>query len=187
MDSAVAALEEVSFEEAVAEYSSHQPTAQAGGDLGWVPFNAPLPYISGDLDFFEDIHAAEPGTLFGPERTTLGLTLFKVTDKLEEGVKPFEEVRSSIEAALRPTYVNEYLYDTVFPALRETYEVEINEEAFLPSEDIGADSLMTMAQEIMATDPRRRWSISGYSPPAIPTTKDVTRPSSSSVSPTVSR
>lgn len=153
MDSAVAALEEVSFEEAVAEFSFHQPTAQAGGDLGWVPFNAPLPYISGDLDFYADIHTAEPGTLFGPERTTLGLALFKVTDKLEEGVKPFEEVRSSIEAALRPTYVNEYLYDTVFPALRVTYEVEINEEAFLPSENIGADSLMTMAQEIMATDP----------------------------------
>ncbi|HRW78884.1 MAG TPA: tetratricopeptide repeat protein, partial [Candidatus Sabulitectum sp.] len=99
------------------------------------------------------LHTAEPGTLFGPARTNQGLTLFMVTDRLEEGVKPLEEARESIEAALRPQMVNEYLYETIFPMLRERYQVEINEAAFLPSESIGPDSLMTLAQETMGTDP----------------------------------
>ncbi|HOP26032.1 MAG TPA: peptidyl-prolyl cis-trans isomerase [Candidatus Sabulitectum sp.] len=153
MDAALAAVEEGSFEDAVAEYSTHMPTAGSGGDLGWIPMNAPIPYISGDLDFFDSLHTAEPGTLFGPARTNQGLTLFMVTDRLEEGVKPLEEARESIEAALRPQMVNEYLYETIFPMLRERYQVEINEAAFLPSESIGPDSLMTLAQETMGTDP----------------------------------
>jgi len=153
MDASIAALDDLSFEEAVAEYSTHQPTVQTQGDLGWVPLNAPLPYISGEQNFYTGIYTAEPGTIMGPERTNLGLTLLKVTDSLEEGVKPLEEVRESIEAALRPAIVNEYLYDTVFPELRERYQVEINEDAFLPSVSIGADSLMTLAQETMGIDP----------------------------------
>ena len=154
MAEARAALDEMSFEDAVAAFSTHQPTVQTQGDLGWVPMNAPLPYISGELDITGDIYTSEPGTIFGPARTNLGLTLFKVTDVLEEGVKPLDEVRESIEATLRPNLVNEYLYETVFPELRERYEVEINEDAFLPSESIGADSLMTLAQETMGIDPQ---------------------------------
>ena len=153
MAEARAALDEMSFEDAVAAFSTHQPTVQTQGDLGWIPMNAPLPYISGELGIEGDIYTAEPGTVFGPSRTNLGFTLFKVTDSLEEGVKPLEEVRESIEAALRPNLVNEYLYGTVFPELREKYKVEINEDAFLPSESIGADSLMTLAQETMGIDP----------------------------------
>lgn len=153
MDQAIAALDGMEFEDAVTEFSTHQPTVQTQGDLGWIPLNTPLPYISGELEFGPEIYTAEPGAIFGPARTNLGLTLFKVTDRLEEGVKPLEEVRESIEAALRPGLVNEYLYETVFPELRERYDVEINEEAFLPSENIGADSLMTLAQETMGMDP----------------------------------
>lgn len=153
MEQAQASLSEITFEEAAEQFSTHQPTAQVQGDLGWIPMNAPLPYISGDLEYSDQIYTAEPGTLFGPARTNLGITLFKVTDLLEEGVKPLEESRESIEAALRPNLVNEYLYSTVFPALREKYEVEINEAAFLPSESIGPDSLMTLAQETMGMDP----------------------------------
>ena len=153
MDLALAAVEETSFEAAVAEYSTHQPTAAVSGDLGWIPVNAPIPYFPGDLEFAEELYAAEPGTIFGPAPTDQGLILLMVTDRLEEGVKPLEDARESIEAALRPNIVNEYLYETIFPQLRETYQVEINEDAFLPSEEIGADSLMTLAQETMATDP----------------------------------
>ncbi|PIE51834.1 hypothetical protein CSA37_09330 [Candidatus Fermentibacteria bacterium] len=147
------ALENQSFGETAIAMSVHEPTAEVEGDLGWIPMNAPVPYITGDYHFTADIHTADIGTLFGPVETNLGYTLIKVTDRLEEGVKPLEDVRESIEASLRPSVVNEYLYETVFPSLRETYEVEINEDAFLPSEAIGADSLMSLAQEIMGTDP----------------------------------
>lgn len=154
MNEVLAALEEgMTFADAATQFSTHLPTASMGGDLGWIPVNAPLPYIQGDIEFAEEMFTAEPGTIFGPVRTSIGVTLFKVTDKLEEGVKPLEEVRESIEAALRPGIVNDYLYNTVFPELREKYEVEINEDAFLPSISIGADSLMTMAQESMVADP----------------------------------
>ncbi|MCD4709092.1 MAG: peptidyl-prolyl cis-trans isomerase [Candidatus Sabulitectum sp.] len=154
MDEVLSALEQgMTFAEAAAQFSSHSPTAAQNGDLGWIPMNAPVPYISDDLDFAVEMFAAEPGSEFGPVRTNLGITLLRITDKLEEGVKPLEEVRESIQAALRPGIVNDYLYNTVFPQLRETYEVEINEDAFLPSESLGADSLMTLAQESMGTDP----------------------------------
>ncbi len=154
MDEVLAALEqEMTFADAASRFSNHSPTATLNGDLGWIPMNAPVPYISSDLDFAEEMFVAESGSEFGPVRTNLGISLFKVTDKLEEGVKPLEEVRESILAALRPGIVNDYLYNTVFPQLRETYEVEINENAFLPSESLGADSLMTLAQESMGIDP----------------------------------
>lgn len=153
MEAAHSSLDEITFEEAVTQYSIHQPTVQTQGDLGWVPMNAPLPYISGDIQFASDIYTAETGTLFGPVRTNQGITLFKVTGRLEEGVKPLDDVRESIVASLRPGIVNEYLYETVFPELRERYGVEINEDAFLPAENIGADSLMTLAQQTMGIDP----------------------------------
>ncbi|MCK5131353.1 MAG: peptidyl-prolyl cis-trans isomerase [Candidatus Sabulitectum sp.] len=154
MNEVLAALEQgMTFEDAASQFSSHSPTSANGGDLGWVPMNAPVPYILEDLEFAEEMYIAESGTEFGPVRTNLGVTLFKITDRLEDGVKPLSEVRESIQAALRPGIVNDYLYNTVFPRLREKYVVEINEAAFLPSVSIGADSLMTMAQGSMGTDP----------------------------------
>ena len=154
MNDVLEALEQgMIFEDAATEFSTHIPTASISGDLGWVPLNSPLPYIPEDLEFTVEMYSAAQGTVFGPVQTNLGLTLLKVTDRLEEGVKPLEEVRESIQAALRPGIVNDYLYNTIFPQLREKYEVEINEDAFLPSVSIGADSLMTMAQESMSTDP----------------------------------
>ncbi len=154
MNDVLDALEQgMTFEEAAMQYSTHIPTATISGDLGWIPINAPLPYIPEELEFAVEMYAAASGTVFGPVQTNLGLTLLKVTDRLEEGVKPLEEVRESIQAALRPGIVNDYLYNTIFPQLREKYEVEINEDAFLPGVSIGADSLMTMAQESMGTDP----------------------------------
>jgi peptidyl-prolyl cis-trans isomerase C len=154
MNLALASIaENMSFADAATQFSTHTPTATMNGDLGWVPMNAPLPYITGDLEFSAEMFAAAPGTTFGPVRTNLGFTLFTVTEILEEGVKPLEGVRESIVAALRPGVVNEYLYGTVFPLLRETYNVEINEEAFLPPLSIGADSLMVLAQEAMSIEP----------------------------------
>ncbi len=154
MDIAVAAIDSgMTFADAASRFSTHQPSAALAGDLGWITVNAPIPYIEVELEFMNDMFAAEPGAVFGPVRTNLGTTLFMVADKVEDGTKPLEEVHESIEASLRPGIVNDYLYDTVFPSLREKYTVEINEDAFLPAESIGADSLMTLAQESMGTDP----------------------------------
>ncbi len=141
------------FDSIASQQSTHLPTAAVNGDLGWVTSDAPLPYMGGRPDFADSLFAAPVGTVLGPWPTELGLTWFKVTDAQEEGPRPLAEVRESIEAALKPEVVNDYLRNTVFPALMERYDVEINEEAFLPPLSIGPDSLMSLAQETMATDP----------------------------------
>lgn len=133
--------------------SIHSPTAAVAGDLGWVTPDSPLPYMGGRPDFADELFAAPVGTLLGPWPTELGMTWFEVTEIAEAGTIPLEEVRESIEAALKPEVVNSYLMDTVFPALREKYGVEINEDAFLPPVSIGPDSLLLLAQETMAADP----------------------------------
>jgi parvulin-like peptidyl-prolyl isomerase len=133
--------------------SIHAPTAAVAGDLGWVTSDSPLPYMGGRPDFADELFAAPVGTVLGPWPTELGMTWFEITDKADEGTIPLEEVRESIEAALKPEVVNSYLMDTIFPALREKYGVEINEEAFLPPVSIGPDSLLLLAQETMAADP----------------------------------
>ncbi len=155
MNDVLTAMENgMAFADAASQFSRHLPTAAIGGDLGWVPLNAPLPYITGDLEFTGEMFDAQIGTVFGPVSTSLGITLLEITGKVEDGVKPLDtEVRESIVAALRPGIVNDYLYNTIFPELREKYQVEINEDAFLPATSIGADSLMTMAQEAMGVDP----------------------------------
>jgi len=143
----------VPFDSVAASYSIHEPTAAVNGDLGWVTSDAPLPYMGGRPEFADELFAAPAGTVLGPWPTEIGITWFKVTDSVEEGARPLAEVRESIEAALKPEVVNNYLRNTVFPALMEKYEVEINEEAFLPPLSIGPDSLMSLAQETMASDP----------------------------------
>jgi peptidyl-prolyl cis-trans isomerase C len=143
----------VSFDSLAAEVSIHHPTASVNGDLGWVSSDSPLPYLGGRPDFTDELLEAPVGSILGPYTTSLGVTFFKVTDSVEAGPRPLSEVRDSIEAALRPEVVNSYLRNTVFPTLMEKYGVEINEEAFLPSLSIGPDSLMSLAQAAMASDP----------------------------------
>ena len=141
------------FDSVASTHSIHEPTAAMNGDLGWVTSDSPLPYMGGRPEFADELFAAPVGTVLGPWPTEIGITWFKVSDSVEEGARPLAEVRASIEAALKPGIVNNYLRNTVFPALMEEYEVEINEEAFLPALSIGPDSLMTLAQETMGTDP----------------------------------
>ncbi len=143
----------VPFDSIASQHSIHVPTASVNGDLGWVTSDSPLPYMGGRPDFADQLFEAPVGSVLGPWPTSLGITWFKVTDSVQEGPIPLSEVRQSIEAALRPEVVNGYLRNTVFPALREKYGVEINEEAFLPPLSIGPDSLMSLAQNAMGSDP----------------------------------
>jgi peptidyl-prolyl cis-trans isomerase C len=141
------------FDSVAVSVSIHQPTAPLGGDLGWVGHESPLPYIDDSGELVGDLFRTETGEVYGPVHTSTGYHLFVVTDRVEEGSRPLEEVRSSIVDALRPGLTNTYLRETVFPSLREEYGVEVNEKAFLPDETVPADSLLQMAQEFMGTDP----------------------------------
>ena len=142
-----------SFEAVVLEMSEHEPTVNTGGDMGWITLNSPIPYLGEQPEIAEALFAAETGEVIGPFSTIMGYHFFLVTDKKEEGVRPLDEVRESIENILKPAMVNSFFQDELLPDLRERYGVEINEDAFLPDENIPADSLLQSAQNLMETNP----------------------------------
>lgn len=142
-----------SFEDVVAEFSEHEPTANSGGDMGWIIINSPLPYLGEQTEISEALFSSDIGDIAGPYSTAMGYHYFLVTDKKEEGIRPLEEVRESIENILKPSMVNSYFQDTLLPQLREEYEVHINEDAFLPDENMSPDSLLQSAQNLIEVNP----------------------------------
>jgi tetratricopeptide (TPR) repeat protein len=141
------------FESLVEAFSQHEPTRLAGGDMGWVTINSPMPYLGEQAEISEALFSSDIDDVIGPFESPLGIHYFKVTDKKDEGTRPLEEVRESIENTLKPTLVNAYFQDTVIPELRETYGVTINEDAFLPDETVSPDSLFQSAQNLMESNP----------------------------------
>lgn len=142
------------FEEVVAGMSQHEPTRNVDGDMGWVTLNSPMPYLGQQPEIVRSLFQGETGEIMGPFSTSMGYHYFKITDRKAEGSRPLEEVRESIQNALRPAMVNTYFEETVIPELRENYGVTINEDAFLPDENIPADSLFQSAQNMMETNPQ---------------------------------
>ena len=141
------------FESVVTVFSEHAPTSTSGGDMGWVTINSPLPYLGEQAVISEALFGADIDDIVGPFETTMGHHYFMVTDKRDEGARPLEEVRESIENTLKPTLVNSYFQDTVIPRLTESYGVTINEDAFLPDESMDPDSLFQSAQNLMESNP----------------------------------
>jgi len=142
-----------SFADAASTLSTHLPTAEAGGDMGWVTVDAPLPYLGNQPEIAAELFAAVPGEVLGPFQTELGWHFFTVTGRQEEGSSPLEEVRESIVNILKPALVNTYLTDDLMPTLMVQYGVTVDEEAFLPDENMDPDSLLQAAQNMMETNP----------------------------------
>lgn len=142
-----------SFESVVADFSEHDPTIASGGDMGWITVNAPMPYLGEQVAISTTLFESEIGEIIGPFSTVMGYHYFKVADKRDEGTRPLEEVRESIENTLKPALVNSYFQDTLIPELKENYAVTINEDSFLPDESISADSLFQSAQNLMESNP----------------------------------
>lgn len=143
------------FDSVAVAFSEHAPTSGIGGDLGWVTDGSPMPYLGNQPEISAALFAAAVGDISGPYATELGPVIFRVTDRVEEGTKPFEEVRESIVNVLRPARVNSYFRDEVLPGLRNQYQVTIDENAFLPGLEVPADSLMELAQGMMESSPER--------------------------------
>jgi peptidyl-prolyl cis-trans isomerase C len=142
-----------SFADAASTLSTHLPTAEVGGDMGWVTVDSPIPYLGNQPEISAALFAAAQGEVLGPFQTELGWHFFTVTGSQEEGSRPLDEVRESIENILKPARVNSYLTDELMPTLMVEYGVTINEEAFLPDEDMAPDSLLQAAQNMMETNP----------------------------------
>ena len=142
------------FESLVEGMSDHEPTRTAEGNMGWVTLNSPMPYLGEQAEIVRSLFQGGTGQVLGPYSTSMGYHFFKITDRKEEGSRPLEEVRESIENTLRPTMVNVYFEETVIPGLRDSYGVTINENAFLPDETVTADSLFQSAQNMMESNPQ---------------------------------
>ncbi|MCD4700984.1 MAG: peptidyl-prolyl cis-trans isomerase [Candidatus Aegiribacteria sp.] len=141
------------FESVVDVFSEHEPTRASGGDMGWVTINSPMPYLGEQAEISQALFNADIDDIVGPFETAMGHHYFTITDKMDEGARPFEEVRESIENTLKPTIVNSYFQDTIIPDLTESYGVVINEDAFLPDESVSPDSLFQSAQNLMESNP----------------------------------
>lgn len=142
-----------SFESLVETYSEHEPTKAAGGDMGWITINAPMPYLGEQAAISTELFESEIGDVIGPFSTVMGYHYFELSDMRDEGARPLEEVRESIENTLKPALVNSYFQDTLIPELRESYSVTVNEDSFLPDESVSADSLFMSAQNLMESNP----------------------------------
>lgn len=83
------------FAKAAAE-CSNCPSAQAGGELGWISRDDLAPEIAREL-----FSGCEVGVLPRLVHSRFGLHVFEVLERREGATPPFESVRPAVEAALR--------------------------------------------------------------------------------------
>lgn len=108
------------FAEMAREHSTG-PTAENGGDLGFITANEQ----GLDRTFRDAAMNLSVGEVTSePVETQFGFHLIKVTDSREAGVREFEEVKSQIKGQLRSQKQNQTFQDFV-EGLREDAEIDI--------------------------------------------------------------
>ncbi|RAK06918.1 peptidyl-prolyl cis-trans isomerase C/foldase protein PrsA [Halanaerobium saccharolyticum] len=108
------------FAEMAREHSTG-PTAENGGDLGFITANEQ----GLDRTFRDAAMELEVGEVTSePVETQFGFHLIKVTDSREAGMREFEEVKSQIKSQLRSQKQNQAFQEFV-EGLREEAEIDI--------------------------------------------------------------
>jgi peptidyl-prolyl cis-trans isomerase C/foldase protein PrsA len=108
------------FAEMAKEYSTG-PTAENGGDLGFITANEQ----GLDKTFRDAAMKLSVGEVSSePVKTQFGYHLIKVTDSREAGTRDFEEVKSQIKSQLRSQKQNQAFQDFV-EGLREDAEIDV--------------------------------------------------------------
>lgn len=111
-----------SFADIASEISEDQGSAARGGDLGFFTRGQMVPP-------FEEaaFSLSEPGELSGIVESRFGLHLIELTERKEERVQPFEEVKPSIVSGLSDEYRRKY-FRTWNEDLMEANEVSIDKQ-----------------------------------------------------------
>jgi peptidyl-prolyl cis-trans isomerase C len=113
------------FAEMARKYSQ-DPSAESGGDLGWVG--------RGQLDptFEEAAFQMQKGKLSGVIQTNFGYHIIFVEDKRAAGTEPFDQVK----AAIRDYLMNQHTADVVNAVSKLTNELRANSKIALHPENI---------------------------------------------------
>lgn len=98
------------------KYSDDKSSASKGGDWGWITQE------NLDETLAKTIFAMKPGDTQGPMRTQAGYQIFKVDEKVEQAVTPFEKVSAEIVQKLKMRQAKEMAYREVDSAFRELFE-----------------------------------------------------------------
>ena len=105
------------------ELSEHRPTAEKGGDIGWVEKNALLPEMRDVLT------EMEVGQVSAPIRSNQGWHLFKLIDKKDEAIRPLPAVAGNIRETLRREKMEQNRRDYIKDLL-ERKPIAIDEKVF---------------------------------------------------------
>jgi peptidyl-prolyl cis-trans isomerase D len=135
------------FIELVQQYSDDLPSKLAGGDKGWVQKG------QGDKAFDKAAFAAQVGAIAELIETNYGFQIVKVEEKKQAGVKPFAEVKASIENEIRsreaPSYAAAKAQELVAYAKKNNVSLaQAAETLKLP-----APKVAVLAEQGQAQDP----------------------------------
>ncbi|MBN1635896.1 MAG: SurA N-terminal domain-containing protein [Deltaproteobacteria bacterium] len=108
------------FAELAKKYSQDPGSAAKGGDLGTLS--------SEDLNGLTDgmgniLLGMQPGEIKGPVRSRFGFHIFKLDDKTDAKLKPFEDVSSAVIETLKQRIAKDRAYDEANAAFIEVYEL----------------------------------------------------------------
>jgi len=109
----------LAFEEAATKYSSC-PSNANGGDLGHFTKGRMVP------EFEAAAFEMKVGEVSAPVKTQFGYHIIKVTDRKEEAIQSFDEVKNQLSQQLMAKKQQEIYLNRV-DELKKEYEVKINE------------------------------------------------------------
>ncbi len=108
------------FEE-LAKAKSTDSSANKGGDLGWFGKGNMVP------EFEKAVFALKEGQLSGIVKTNFGYHIIKLTGIRAAGVRPFDEVKDQIKAAIMPQK-QQQVFQKLKEDLKKGAKIEITEE-----------------------------------------------------------
>lgn len=133
------------FASVAREVSTDSATKSAGGLMASVKQGDGAPDAGMDAAFIERIREWKAGEVTDPLRSDRGWHVVRIEEKVDEGVKPLEEVREQIVKSLLPEKTREH-YEEILAGLKESYGVSVNEDVFR-AKPRSEEELFTLAQE----------------------------------------
>lgn len=118
---ALAALKAGGNFEDLAKKLSVDSSAAKGGDLGWFGKGNMVPA------FEKAVFALKEGQLSDVVKSDFGFHIIKLTGKRAAGIRPFDEVKEQIKAALMPTKQQE-IFQKIKDELKKTAKITIKED-----------------------------------------------------------